>query len=35
MPWGIFGKFLEKVVKGKGERELEKSLEKLKSIVEK
>jgi len=35
MPWGIFGKFLEKLVKGKGERQLEKSLEKLKSILEK
>jgi len=36
MPWGIFGKFLERVfAKRIGERDLEKSLEKLKSIVEK
>ena len=35
MPWGIFGKFIEKLVKGIGERQLEKSLEKLKSILEK
>jgi len=35
MPWGIFGKFLEKLFKGIGERQLEKSLEKLKSILEK
>ena len=36
MPWGIFGKFLEKVfAKRIGEKQLEKSLEKLKSILEK
>jgi hypothetical protein len=36
MPWGIFGKFLEKLfMKRMGERELEGSLEKLKSILEK
>jgi uncharacterized membrane protein len=35
MPWGIFGKFLEKLLKGIGEGQLEKSLEKLKSILEK
>ncbi|MDH5703124.1 MAG: SRPBCC family protein [Aigarchaeota archaeon] len=35
MPWGIFGKFLEKFLKGIGEGQLEKSLEKLKSILEK
>jgi len=36
MPWGFFGKFLEKVfAKRIGERQLEKSLEKLKSILEK
>jgi len=35
MPWGIFGKFIEKLIKGIGERQLEKSLEKLKSILEK
>ena len=35
MPWGIFGKFLEKLFKGIGEGQLEKSLEKLKSILEK
>jgi len=35
MPWGIFGKFLEKLVKGIGEGQLEKSLETLKSILEK
>jgi len=35
MPWGIFGKFLEKVfAKRIGGRQLEKSLEKLKSILE-
>ena len=35
MPWGIFGKFLEKVfAKRIGEKQLEKSLEKLKSILE-
>jgi len=33
MPWGIFGKFIEKLFKGIGEGQLEKSLEKLKSIL--
>ena len=35
LPWGIFGKFLEKMFKGKGKREVEKSLETLKSLLEK
>jgi uncharacterized protein YndB with AHSA1/START domain len=35
MPWGIFGKFIEKLFKGIGEGQLEKSLEKLKNILEK
>jgi uncharacterized protein YndB with AHSA1/START domain len=35
MPWGVFGKFIEKLLKGIGEGQLEKSLEKLKSILEK
>jgi len=36
MPWGIFGKFLEKAfAKRIGEGQLEKSLGKLKSILEK
>jgi uncharacterized protein YndB with AHSA1/START domain len=36
MPWGIFGKFLEKAfAKRMGEGQLKKSLEKLKSILEK
>jgi uncharacterized protein YndB with AHSA1/START domain len=36
MPWGIFGKFLEKLfAKRMGEGQLKKSLEKLKSILEK
>ena len=35
MPWGIFGKFIEKFSKRIGERDLGKSLEKLKSILEK
>lgn len=35
MPWGIFGRFLEKLFRGIGEGQLEKSLEKLKSILEK
>jgi uncharacterized membrane protein len=35
LPWGIFGKFLEKLFKGKGEEQLVKSLEKLKSTLEK
>jgi len=36
MPWGVFGKFIEKLFsKRMGERDIEKSLEKLKSILEK
>lgn len=36
MPWGIFGKLLEKAfAKRMGEGQLKKSLEKLKSILEK
>ena len=35
MPWGIFGKFIELFAKGIGERQLEKSLENLKNILEK
>ena len=35
MPWGIFGKFIGKLFKGVGERDVEKGLEKLKSILEK
>ena len=36
MPWGVFGKFIEKVGGRRlGERGIEKSLEKLKSILEK
>jgi hypothetical protein len=36
MPWGIVGKFLAKLFsKRMGEREFERSLEKLKSILEK
>jgi uncharacterized protein YndB with AHSA1/START domain len=35
LPWGIFGTFLDKLGKGFLEREAEKSLEKLKSILEK
>ena len=35
LPWGVFGNFLEKLFKGKGEGELVKSLEELKSILEK
>jgi len=35
LPWGAFGKFLGKVLYGKGERAVERSLEKLKSILEK
>jgi hypothetical protein len=35
MPWGIFGKFIESVfAKRMGEGQLEKSLEKLKNILE-
>jgi uncharacterized protein YndB with AHSA1/START domain len=35
LPWGIIGKFLAKLAKGTLEKEGEKSLEKLKSILEK
>ena len=36
MPWGIFGKFLAKLfLKRMGEGQVKKSLEKLKSILEK
>jgi uncharacterized membrane protein len=36
MPWGIFGKFIEKLfAKRIGERDIEKGFEKLKSILEK
>jgi len=36
MPWGIFGKFIEQLfAKRMGEGQVEKSLEKLKSILEK
>jgi uncharacterized protein YndB with AHSA1/START domain len=36
MPWGVFGKFLEKAfAKRMGEGQLKKSLEKLKGILEK
>jgi carbon monoxide dehydrogenase subunit G len=36
MPWGIFGKFIEKsFAKRMGEREVERALGKLKSILEK
>jgi uncharacterized membrane protein len=35
LPWGIFGTLLDKLVKGGLEKEAEKSLEKLKSILEK
>jgi hypothetical protein len=35
LPWGIFGTFLDKLGKGMLEKEAEKSLEKLKSILEK
>ena len=35
LPWGVFGKFLGKLLYGKGEKGVEKSLEKLKSILEK
>ena len=34
MPWGIFGKFLDKLMVGSG-KEIERSLENLKSILEK
>lgn len=34
MPWGIVGKFLEKLFKGMFEGQLEKSLENLKRILE-
>ena len=35
LPWGILGTFLDKLGKGMLEKEAEKSLEKLKSILEK
>jgi len=35
MPWGILGKFLLRLLRGIGERDVEKGFEKLKSIVEK
>ena len=36
MPWGIFGKFIEKLfAKRMGESDVEKSLQKLKNILEK
>ena len=35
MPWGILGKFLFGLLRGIGERDVEKGLEKLKSILEK
>jgi len=35
MPWGILGKFLFRLLGGIGEREVEKALEQLKSIIEK
>ena len=35
LPWGGFGKFLGRVMRGAGEKDAEKSLEKLKSILEK
>jgi hypothetical protein len=35
LPWGILGKGLGKLAKGTLEKEGEKALEKLKSIVEK
>jgi len=35
IPWGIFGKFLDKLTHRMSEKELERSLEKLKSILEK
>ena len=35
LPWGIFGTLLDKLGKGMLEKEAEKSLEKLKSILEK
>jgi len=35
LPWGILGTFIDKLGKGMLEKEAEKSLEKLKSILEK
>jgi len=35
LPWGVFGTLLDKLGKGMLEKEAEKSLEKLKSILEK
>ena len=34
LPWGVFGKFLGRVMRGMGEKESEKSLKKLKSLLE-
>jgi uncharacterized protein YndB with AHSA1/START domain len=34
MPWGVFGKLIQPLAKRIGERDLDKSLEKLKSILE-
>ena len=35
MPWGILGKLLFRLLRGIGERDVERGLEKLKSILEK
>jgi carbon monoxide dehydrogenase subunit G len=35
LPWGVFGKFLGRLTRGMGEKEAKKSIEKLKSILEK
>ena len=35
VPWGSFSKFLLRLLRGVGERDVEKGLEKLKSILEK
>ena len=35
VPWGSFGKFLLRLLRGVGERDVAKGLEKLKSILEK
>jgi len=35
MPWGVFGKALGRLASGASEKEVERSLEKLKSILEK
>jgi uncharacterized protein YndB with AHSA1/START domain len=34
LPWGVFGKVLGRVMRGMGEKDSEKSLETLKSILE-